>query len=88
MSITTNKAEPISVHGTEWALVLSDWRRAGADVTVHLRGGVSLGPGRVDRLPGSGLDSAQLVGTEAVSRAQIKWTFDLSEIAAITAVAR
>lgn len=76
------------VHGTEWALVLSDWRRANADVSVHLRGGVSLGPGKVDRLPGPGLDAAQLIGFEPVTRAAIKWTFDLAEVAAITAVAR
>lgn len=75
------------VHPTEWVLVLSDWKRAGADVTVHLRGGGTLGPGKVTRLPGPGLDAAEL-HAPAYSQRETKWTFDLSEVAAITAVAR
>lgn len=76
-----------AVDGTEWTLVLSDWKRCGADVTIHLRGGVSLGPGKVTQLPGAALDSAQLGALQEVTRREIKWTFDLSEVAAITAVA-
>lgn len=78
------------VHNTEWALVLSDWKRANADVTVHLRGGVSLGPGKVTRIPGPGLDTAELHDPQRVThdgRRQTKWTFDLSEVAGITAEA-
>lgn len=72
------------VHGTEWALVLADWKRANAVVTVHLRRGVSLGPGKVTRLPGGVLDAAEIHDTR---HPETKWTFDLSEVAAITAEA-
>lgn len=80
------------IHPTEWVLILSDWKKANADVTVHLRGGVSLGPGKVTHLPGSGMDSvglhrfAHTVEYERIP--ETKWTFDLTEVAAITAVAR
>lgn len=79
-----------SVHATEWVLVLADWKRVNADVTVHLRGGVSLGPGKVTTLPSAGLDSAVLHARQRVThdgRRETKWTFDPSEIAAITAEA-
>jgi hypothetical protein len=76
------------VHATEWALILSDWKRCDAWVTVHLRGGVSLGPGRVTRIPGSGLDAAEIRDPQRVTRdgrRETKWTFDLNDVAAITA---
>lgn len=79
-----HSAERDRVHSTEWALVLADWRRANAWVTVHLRGGISLGPGRVDRLPGPGLDAAQLHDSR---HPETKWTFDLTDVMAITAEA-
>lgn len=78
------------VDPTEWALVLSDWKRAGADVTVHLRSGVSLGPGKVSRLPSTALDGAELHAQRQGTydgRRETKWTFDLTEVAAITAEA-
>ncbi|WP_232676727.1 hypothetical protein [Nocardioides sp. R-C-SC26] len=78
-----------AVHPTEWALILRDWQRADAWVTVHLRG-VSLGPGKVTRLPGPGLDSAQLHDPQQVTvngRREVKWTFDLNDVMAVTAEA-
>lgn len=74
------------VHPTEWALVLGDWRRANADVTVHLRSGVSLGPGKVTRIPGPGLDAAEL-HDRTIGCRETKWTFDLNDVTAITAEA-
>lgn len=69
-----------------WALVLSDWRRSNATVTVHLRGGAVLGPGRVMRVGSSSSgESGQL---ESYNGHQTKWDFDLTEVAAITAEAR
>jgi len=70
---------------SEWALILADWRRCSATVEIYLRGGAVLGPGRVDSLPRSGLDSAQLIGRS--DGRETKWTFDLAEVAAIKAVA-
>lgn len=78
------------VNPTEWALILSDWRRADAWVTVHLRCGASLGAGKVTRLPGPGLDAAELrdpARVTASGRRETKWTFDLNEVVAITAEA-
>lgn len=75
------------VHPTELAVILSDWKRNNANVTVHLRSGVSLGPGRVTRLPGKALDSAELHATRTYERPETKWTFDLNDVAAITAEA-
>lgn len=78
------------VHATEWAIVLSDWKRANADVTVHLRGGASLGPGKVTRLPSGALGSAEIrqpPGNIYDGLRETKWTFDLNDVVAITAVA-
>lgn len=78
------------VHSTEWALILSDWARSNANVVVHLRGGVSLGPGKVTRLPGPGLDAAELHDPARATGngcRETKWTFDLNDVAAITAEA-
>lgn len=72
---------------TWWAVVLSDWRRAGADVTLTTRGGVQLGPGRIERMADRGLGSSvQLVGTTAGRLT--KWDVDLTEVVAVQAVAR
>lgn len=78
------------VHPTEWVIVLSDWKRSDAWVTVHLRGGGHLGPGKVSRLPGAALDSAELRDPSKVThngRRETRWTFDLNDVAAITAEA-
>lgn len=75
------------VHPTEWALVLADWRHANADVTIVLRGGVALGPGKLSQLSQPGLDSMVLESVEPVTRKQVKWTIDMTEIAAVKAVA-
>lgn len=89
----TRQHDPLAraVHATEWAIILSDWKRSNADVTVHLRGGVSLGPGKVTRIPGgSGIDSAELHrarGNMYEGTRETKWTFDLNDVAAITAEA-
>lgn len=80
-----------AVHTTEWVLILSDWKRSDAWVTVHLKGGATLGPGKVNRLPGPALDSAELRDPRAETasgyRREVRWTFDLNEVAAITAEA-
>lgn len=89
--MTETDAFSHGVHATEWALVLSDWKHCDAWVTVHLRGGVSLGPGQVTRLPGPGLDAAEIRDPQRVTvngRRETKWTFDLNDVAAITAEAR
>lgn len=88
--MTDQTVDPLAraVHPTEWAIVLSDWKRSNAWVTVHMRGGASLGPGRVNRLPGKALDSAELHDPGAYDRHEKRWTFDLGEVAAITAEAR
>lgn len=77
------------VHPTEWAIILSDWRRNEADVTVHLRSGATLGPGKVSAIPSSSgvIDSAQLHARRRYDRPETKWTFDLNDVAAITAEA-
>lgn len=76
------------VHPTEWALILSDWKRSGAGVTVHLRNGVTLGPGNVTRLPNAASDSAELTHhARHYSEREKRWTFDLNDVAAITAEA-
>lgn len=78
------------VHPTEWAIVLSDWKRSNANVTVHLRNGTSLGPGKVTRLPSQALDSAELTARAAYGSygdPETRWTFDLNDVAAITAKA-
>lgn len=83
-------AESPVVHATEWVLVLADWQRANADVTIHLRGGGAVGPGKVAALPRSGLDSVVLHNRQVVTsegRREVKWTIDPAEIAAVTAVA-
>ena len=90
--MTDQQPDPYAhdVHATEWAIVLSDWKRSNAWVTIHLRGGVSLGPGKVNRIPGPGLDSAELHDPQRVThngRRETKWTFDLNDVAAITAEA-
>lgn len=90
MSETLHDPLAHNVHATEWAIVLSDWKRCSAWVTVHLRGGVSHGPGQVTRIPGSGLDAAELRDPGRVTsngRRETKWTFDLNDVAAITAEA-
>ena len=79
-----------NVHPTEWAIVLSDWKRSNANVTVHLRTGVDLGPGKVTRLPNQALDSAELTrhaGYGTYGEPEKRWTFDLNDVAAITAEA-
>lgn len=74
-----------SVLPSEWNIILSDWKRSEARVTIHLRGGATLGPGEVSRLPNKALDSAELrVGH---GRSEVRWTFDPTEVAAITAEA-
>jgi hypothetical protein len=76
------------VHPTEWAVILCDWKRSDAWVTIHLRSGVSLGPGKVTRIPSQGLDSAELRDSQRVTvngRREARWTFDLNDVAAITA---
>ena len=79
------------VHATEWAITLSDWQKSDAWVTVHLKGGATLGPGKVSRLPGAALDSAELRDPRAETRSgylrEMRWTFDLTSVAAITAEA-
>lgn len=76
------------VHATEWAIILSDWKRSDASVTVHLRSGVSLGPGKVTRLPSQVTDSAELTHhARHYSEREKRWTFDLNDVAAITAEA-
>jgi len=77
-------ADNCPVTETEWALILSDWKRNSALVTIHLRGGGVLGPGKVSLLPGLAFDSAQIEAFDP----HRKWTFDLSEVAAIVAEAR
>lgn len=73
------------VHPTEWAVILGDWKRSDAWVTVHLRGGVTLGPGKVTRLPSAALDSVELTRPiRNVSEREKRWTFDLNDLAAIT----
>jgi hypothetical protein len=80
-----------TVDATEWAIILSDWKKSDAWVIVHLKGGVSLGPGKVSRLPGPGLDSAEVRDPNRVAssgyRRETRWTFDLNDVAAITAEA-
>lgn len=78
---------------TWWALVLSDWKRSDAFVTVHLRGGVTLGPGKITRIPSAAAgESAQLHDPHRITldgrHWETKWDFDLSQVAAITAEAR
>lgn len=74
------------VHPTEWAVILGDWKRSDAWVTVHLRSGADLGPGKVTRLPSQALDSAE-ISTGSRHTPEKRWTFDLNEVAAITAEA-
>lgn len=76
-----------AVHPTEWAIILSDWKRNNADVTVHLRSGATLGPGKITRLPGKALDSAELHARRTYAQPETKWTFDLNDVAAVTAEA-
>lgn len=78
-------AEPVGAN--EWFLILSDWKRSDANVTVHLRGGVSLGPGKVTRLPSAALDSAEIRHDGDYARPETRWTFNLHEVVAITAEA-
>ena len=83
MTVATERA----VHATEWVIILSDWKKSNANVTVHLRGGSTLGPGKVSRLPSVALDSAELRAEQSFVGPEQRWTFDLSEVAAITAEA-
>jgi hypothetical protein len=76
------------VHPTEWAIILGDWKRSDAWVTVHLRSGATLGPGRVTRLPGVAIDSAELTHhARRHDEREKRWTFDLNDVAALTAEA-
>ncbi|WP_028474071.1 hypothetical protein [Nocardioides alkalitolerans] len=77
------------VSPAEWALVLSDWKRSDANVTVHLRGGISVGPGKVTNIPGGVIASG---GLRAAARSPYgdpdrRWTFDVREVIAVTAEA-
>lgn len=75
-----------NVHPTEWAIILSDWKKSDAWVTVHLKAGATLGPGKVTRLPSQALDSAE-ISTRSRHDPEKRWTFDLNDVAAITAEA-
>ncbi|HEY9351638.1 MAG TPA: hypothetical protein VIP28_00245 [Nocardioides sp.] len=90
-SKTTSDPYGRDVHATEWAIILSDWQKSDAWVTAHLKGGATLGPGKVSRLPGAALDSVELRDPQRVAssgyRRETRWTFDLNDVAAITAEA-
>lgn len=80
-----------------WPIVLSDWRRAEADVTITLRSGAVLGPGKVLD-PGSVATGACVLhdsgyrdrglGSGWDRKPEKKWNIDLAEIAAVEAVAK
>lgn len=80
-----------------WVLVLSDWKRAEAMVTVTLRSGVTLGPGKVTDTGGT-LGVAVLHDSGMVysgyssgwrrERDERKWNVDLDEIVAVEAAAK
>lgn len=71
---------------TYWVLVFVDWYKAGADVTVHLKGGGTVS-GRVDRRSDIG-KFGQVDLTTTVNHREVKHVVDLTEIAAVSAVAR
>ncbi|WP_426243742.1 hypothetical protein [Nocardioides sp. LHG3406-4] len=80
-----------------WPVVLSDWKRAGADVTITLRSGATVGPGKVTD-PGSVAMGACVLhddgyrdrglGSGWERKPEKKWNVDLAEIAAVEAMNR
>lgn len=94
--ITPPSTDDGSVMASYWTLVLSDWKRASAMVTITLKSGTQVGPGKVTD-NGHTLGAAVLhddgnryhgIGTgwrrEGPER---KWNVDLEQIAAVEAVA-
>lgn len=74
-----------------WAVLLLDWRRSNADVMIYLRGGATLGPGKVSRIGTRQMgESWQLHDPAQVTvdgRREVKWDFDAREVIAVRAVA-
>lgn len=78
-----------------WPIVLSDWKRAGAWVTITLRSGVQVGPGKVTDTGSVSNGMAAVLHDDGFRRAhsyssrgpEKKWNVDLAEIVAVEAEA-
>ena len=83
----TSPDSEYAVYPSFWVLVLSDWRSADATVTVTLRSGVQLGPGKITRLDPRSGESVTLTRGWSPDRPVTKWDFDITELVAVEAVA-
>jgi hypothetical protein len=76
--------------GSMLAVILSDWRRSGAEVTITVRGGTQVTGTLMPRDAASdpALVDLRAYRNEAGRRREIRHTVRMSEIAAVTAVAQ
>jgi hypothetical protein len=68
-----------------WPLVLTDWFKASATVTITTKAGVQF-TGHIDRHPSNETPSGVITLSNRTPRADSRHTVALSEIAAVTAV--
>lgn len=83
--------------GSYWVIVLSDWKKSDAKVTITLKSGAELGPGKVTDtgatlgaavLYDDGMHYAGFGSGWRRERPERRWNVGLEEIAAVTAEAR